>query len=83
VVALDVARFIPPALFRTEIDRHIRDLSSSRALPGGEAVRVPGQGRLARRKEREENGVPLEEALLAQIDGVARSLGIPPLSART
>jgi LDH2 family malate/lactate/ureidoglycolate dehydrogenase len=83
VVALDVARFIPPDLFRTEIDRHIRDLSSSRALPGVEAVRVPGQGRLARRKEREANGVPLDVALLAQVDDLARSLGIPSLSART
>jgi L-2-hydroxycarboxylate dehydrogenase (NAD+) len=83
VVALDVARFISPDAFKAQIDRHVRDLASSRPLPGVEAVRVPGQGRLARRKEREKNGVPLDAALLAQVDEVARSLGILPLGART
>jgi LDH2 family malate/lactate/ureidoglycolate dehydrogenase len=57
-------------------------LASSRPLPGGDAVRVPGQGRVARRREREQNGVPLSTALVAQVDEVARSLGIAPLSAR-
>ncbi len=83
VVALDIARFMSPDLFKLEIDRHIGDLASSRPLPGVEAVRVPGQGRLSRRKERERNGVPLDAVLLAQVDGLARSLGILPLGART
>jgi L-2-hydroxycarboxylate dehydrogenase (NAD+) len=82
VIALDVARFIAPDVFKAEVDRHIRDLASSRALPGVEAVRVPGQGRVARRKEREENGVPLGAAVLAQVDEVAKSLAITPLGER-
>jgi L-2-hydroxycarboxylate dehydrogenase (NAD+) len=82
VVALDVARFMPPDLFKAEIDRHVRNLASSRPLPGVEAVRVPGQGRLARRTERERNGVLLDAALLAQVDNLAESLGILPLGAR-
>lgn len=81
VVALDVARFLPLDRFKSDIDRHIRDLANSRPLPGGE-IRVPGQGRVARRKERERNGVPLSTALLAQVDEVAKSLGVTPLSAR-
>jgi LDH2 family malate/lactate/ureidoglycolate dehydrogenase len=81
VVALDVARFLPLDQFKAEIDRHVRDLASSRPLPGGE-VRVPGQGRVARRAEREKNGVPLSAALLKQVDEVAASLGVTPLSAR-
>jgi L-2-hydroxycarboxylate dehydrogenase (NAD+) len=82
VIALDIARFIAPDVFKAEVDRHIRDLASSRALPGVEAVRVPGQGRVARRKEREENGVPLNAAVLAQVDEVAKSLAITPLGER-
>jgi LDH2 family malate/lactate/ureidoglycolate dehydrogenase len=43
---------------------------------------VPGQGRAARRRERERDGVPLNAALIAQVDEVARSLAITPLSER-
>jgi LDH2 family malate/lactate/ureidoglycolate dehydrogenase len=82
VIALDIARFLSPDAFKAEIDRHVRELASSRPLPAGEAVRVPGQGRQARRQEREINGVPLSAALLAQVDEVANSLAIAPLGAR-
>jgi LDH2 family malate/lactate/ureidoglycolate dehydrogenase len=82
VIALDIARFIPLDAFKAEVDRHIRDLSSSRRLPGVDEIRVPGQGRVARRRERETNGVPLNAAVVAQVDEVAKSLGIVPLGAR-
>ncbi len=83
MVALDVARFLPLDVFKAEIDRHIHDLASSRPLPDVDQVRVPGQGRVARRIERERNGVPLSTTLLKQVDEVAKSLGITPLSARS
>jgi L-2-hydroxycarboxylate dehydrogenase (NAD+) len=82
VIALDVARFVPPDVFKAEVDRHIRELASSRRLPGGDEIRVPGTGRAARRSEREKNGVPLAATLLAQVDEVAKSLNVIPLSAR-
>jgi LDH2 family malate/lactate/ureidoglycolate dehydrogenase len=43
---------------------------------------VPGQGRVARRTEREKNGIPLSATIVTQVDEVAKSLGITPLSAR-
>ena len=64
------------------LDRHIRELASSRRLPGSDEIRVPGTGRAARRSEREKNGVPLPATLLAQVDEVAKSLNVTPLSAR-
>jgi LDH2 family malate/lactate/ureidoglycolate dehydrogenase len=82
VIALDVARFVPPDAFKAEIDRHIRDFVSSRPVPGGDDIRVPGMGRAACRAERERNGVPLHATVLAQVEEVAKSLGITPLSAR-
>jgi hypothetical protein len=39
-------------------------------------------GRAADRAERERNGVPLHGAVLAQVEEVAKSLDITPLSAR-
>jgi LDH2 family malate/lactate/ureidoglycolate dehydrogenase len=46
------------------------------------AILVPGMGRAARRAERERNGVPLHATVLAQVEEVAKSLDITPLSAR-
>ena len=82
IIALDVARFVPLETFRAEVDRHIRDLASSKRLPGFDEIRIPGQGRRARRAEREQNGIPLAAALVQQLDGLAATLAIAPLRAR-
>src|SRR5262249_25231108 len=82
VIAFDVARFVPLDAFKAEISRHVRDLVSSHRLPDHDEIRAPGMGRAARRAERERNGVPLSAAVLAQIDELATSLDIAPLSAR-
>ena len=82
VIALDVARFLPFDVFTAEVDRHVRALSDSKPLPGFNAVRVPGQGRLARKNEREKHGVPLSETLIKQLDELAVSLQVQPLSVR-
>ena len=82
VIAFDVARFVPLDAFKAEVGRHIRDLVSSQRLPGRDEICVPGMGRAARKAERKRNGVPLSATMLAQIDELATSLDIPPLSAR-
>jgi LDH2 family malate/lactate/ureidoglycolate dehydrogenase len=82
VIALDVARFRPLDEFTEEIGRHLSDLASSKRLPGFDEIRIPGQGRAARRDNRIKNGVPLSETLLKQVDETARSLGVVPLMER-
>jgi LDH2 family malate/lactate/ureidoglycolate dehydrogenase len=82
VIALDVARFLPLDAFTAEINRHVHDLASSKKLPGVDEIRIPGQGRAVRRSDRLENGVPLSDTLLKQVDGVAKSLAIQPLTSR-
>jgi LDH2 family malate/lactate/ureidoglycolate dehydrogenase len=82
LIALDVSRFLPLDAFKSEIDRHVHDLSSSKRLPGFDEIRIPGQGRIARHAERMNNGVPLAASLLKQLDDVAKSLAITPLTAR-
>jgi LDH2 family malate/lactate/ureidoglycolate dehydrogenase len=61
----------------------MRDLASSTRLPEVDAIRIPGQGRKARRADRQQNGVPLSAALIKQLDDVAGALGIAPLQARS
>ena len=51
VIALDPARFQPLDQFKAEVDRHMRSLRKSKALPG-ESVRLPGEERAKRRADR-------------------------------
>ena len=79
MAALDVGRFTPIADFKAEVDRHVRDLRAAERLPGVEAIRLPGEQRMARRADRAAHGVPLSAALLRQLDDVAQDVGVPPL----
>jgi LDH2 family malate/lactate/ureidoglycolate dehydrogenase len=81
VVALDPSRFQPLAQFKAEVDRHIRELSDTKPLPG-HTVRLPGDQRAKRRADRLHNGLPLAPELLAQLDKLAGELSIKPLRQR-
>jgi L-2-hydroxycarboxylate dehydrogenase (NAD+) len=81
VVALDPARFRPPDRFRAEVDRHIRELRASKALPG-QTVRLPGEQRAARRTDSLANGLTLAPELVNQLDKLAGELSIRPLRQR-
>jgi L-2-hydroxycarboxylate dehydrogenase (NAD+) len=82
IIALDVARFTPLDTFKSEMDRHLRDLRTSKPLPGFDTVRLPGQERRTRRADRLANGVPMPSELIEQLDALAGEIGIPPLRAR-
>src|SRR5262245_16676671 len=78
VIALDVARFLPPEKFAAEVDRHVRDLRASARLPGVDAIRIPGAERRRRRDERSRNGIVLAPALIKQLDALASNLALAP-----
>jgi len=82
IIALDVARFTPLDTFKSEMDRHLRDLRSSKPLSGFDAVRLPGQERRSRRADRLANGVPMPRELVAQLDAFAEEIGIKLLRGR-
>jgi len=81
VMALDVARFQPYEQFIAEVDRHIRELRASKALPD-QSVRLPGDQRAKRRENRLRNGLALAPELRSQLDQLAAELGIAPLADR-
>jgi L-2-hydroxycarboxylate dehydrogenase (NAD+) len=81
VVALDPARFQPLNQFKSEVDRHSRELRASKVLPG-QTVRLPGEQRAKRRADRLANGLALAPELLAELDKLAKELAIKPLAAR-
>lgn len=83
MIALDVARFVQPELFAAEMDRHLQDLRSSARLPGFEVIRHPGEERRRRKEDRGRNGVQLTAGLIKQLDELATSVKVKPLSARS
>jgi L-2-hydroxycarboxylate dehydrogenase (NAD+) len=82
LIALDVARFLDPVAFQAEVARHLDDLRASARLPGVERIRLPGEMRAARRRDRAANGVPLLPQLMTQLDRLAEETGITPLGER-
>ena len=80
LIVLDISRFLPLAEFKADIDRHIRELRSSKLMPGHDRIRLPGEGRAARLAERTAKGVPLSAPLLAKLGDLAKRLGIEPLA---
>jgi len=81
VVALDPARFQRLDTFKSEVDRHARELRASKTLPG-QTVRLPGDERARRRADRLKNGLMLPPELIAELDKMAGQLGIKPLRER-
>jgi len=82
IVAVDIARFLPIETFKSEVDRHIRDLRASKRLPGVDEIRLPCDRRGECRAERARDGVPLAKPLLALLDKLAGELKIKPLAER-
>lgn len=81
IVALDIARFIDPAMFGAAVDRHLRELRGSALLPGVEVIRTPGEERARRRAQRAAEGVPLPEPVVRGLQALAGQLGIGALEA--
>ncbi len=80
ICAIDPAAFGNAAAIGERVDEVADEMRGSAVMPGFDSVRVPGDGRAARRADRMENGVPLPDALRAALDEIARDTGVPPLA---
>ena len=77
IVAINVAMFRDIAKFKTSVDQLVRDIRSSKRLPGVDAIRLPGEQSHAKRLERTRLGIPLPPALATGLDQLAHELKIP------
>jgi LDH2 family malate/lactate/ureidoglycolate dehydrogenase len=79
IVALDVARFSPVEAFKRSTDNVIREMRESKKMPGVERIQIPGEQSHATWLERSALGIPLNDALLNNLQQVAAELGIQGL----
>lgn len=77
MVALDIRRFMPLDAFRRRVDALVDDLTSCERAPGVERILVPGQPEREMRAERLAHGVPVSAAVCAELEELARALGLP------
>ena len=80
VAAISIGAFAEVAAFKAAVDRHLRRLKASATLPGVESVRIPGDGRETRYRDRAEQGIPLHPNLVQTLSTIAQELGVPPPS---
>ncbi len=76
LLALDVAWFLPPDEFRTRVDRLTAYVKSSRPLPGGARVHIPGEQSHQEAARRAREGISFSEPALAKVAGVLQDLGL-------
>jgi hydroxycarboxylate dehydrogenase B len=76
MVVVDIARFVSPKNFRSEVDDLIRYLKTSPVAPGVNEIMYPGEPEARTEAERRRQGIFVEEETWGQIAQAARDLGV-------
>jgi LDH2 family malate/lactate/ureidoglycolate dehydrogenase len=79
IVAIDPDAFGDIDEFKSRVDKLVREMRGSARMPGVDRIWLPGEQSHDRRIANERDGLALSPALLAQLDTVARDLGIARL----
>ncbi len=79
-LVLDVNRFLPEARFRGYMDTLIRDVRSCEPARGVDRIYVPGEIEHLRKAERLRDGIPLDAALVAELESRGTPVGLGPIS---
>jgi uncharacterized oxidoreductase len=77
VFVVDIARFVPAATFRAQVDDLVRYLKTCPTVPGTERILTPGEPEMLTEAERRRSGIFVEDETWGQIAAVARELGVP------
>jgi LDH2 family malate/lactate/ureidoglycolate dehydrogenase len=79
ILVIDLAAFGDPADFKRAVDALVGDLRGGARLPGVERIWLPGEQSHGKRRRHAREGIPLPEALLAELNTLAGELAIAPL----
>lgn len=75
--AMQIDGFIEPTEFKRQIDDLIRTLRGTRPAPGTEGPLLPGDPEREAETERSANGIPLVDAVVADLREMSAATGIP------
>ena len=80
IVALDIAAFMDPSEFKSQIDTVWKDMKSSKKLPDISEIRLPGENLAKTMKERKASGIKISTPLFTALAQLADELSIPRLT---
>jgi L-2-hydroxycarboxylate dehydrogenase (NAD+) len=79
LMAVDPGRFMPLEEFRARVDTLVRDVRSSEPADGVERIWLPGEPEHETELRRLRDGIPLPAALVEELNGYAKELGVSAL----
>ncbi|MCG2594211.1 Ldh family oxidoreductase [Ramlibacter sp. XY19] len=79
ILMIDPDAFGDLAAFKARVDKLVREMRASERMPGVDRIWLPGEQSHARRVANLRDGMALPPTLVAQLDALARELGIPLL----
>jgi L-2-hydroxycarboxylate dehydrogenase (NAD+) len=79
IVAISPRMFGDVEHFKSAVDDIFDTMKSSPLLPGFNEIRLPGERAYASLKERTDNGVPIPQALVRDLNALAAECGVAPL----
>lgn len=82
ILVIDLAAFGDPEHFKKSVDQVVRDLRSSARLPGVDRIWVPGEQSHEKRMSYGQQGIPVSQAVLSDLNLLAEKMAIPPLQVK-
>jgi L-2-hydroxycarboxylate dehydrogenase (NAD+) len=79
ILVIDLSAFGDPAQFKHSVDAIVRDIRNSERLPGVERIWLPGEQSHGKRASYAAQGIPLMDALVTELQALAKDIGIAPL----
>ena len=76
LTAIDIEWFMPLAEFRGRMDRFAEMVKSRRRRPGVAEILIPGEQEARRVAAKTAHGIPLDDAVLADLQALGAELGI-------
>jgi LDH2 family malate/lactate/ureidoglycolate dehydrogenase len=77
IVVIDIRAFVSEERFAQEVDGLCARILASPPAEGVDAVLLPGDRALAKRREREATGIPVPKTTWEHISAIAAELGVP------
>jgi L-2-hydroxycarboxylate dehydrogenase (NAD+) len=74
--AMRIDAYIDPAEFGRQVDDYVRTLRATKPAPGTDGPLIPGDPERAAERERRVTGIPLVEAVVQDLERVARETGV-------